>query len=232
MRVQQKNEGVAGLILIALGLITLVATPASAQTYDDGVGTLSTTYCPQLSQTIVRGSRGNQVLELQKFFSNYYVIPPTDIQTGYFGPITQSYAIKFQKEQGLPSYGIVGPMTRAVITRICDEGNAPTIFTASPVSGTAPLTVSFTGNELKDPYYYSYLIEFGDGQGDLFPKNCEEGPCGTIRDTHHTYTTAGTYVAVLQEFNDAADCATGMVCGVKLGSVTIVVTSPSTSNVR
>jgi peptidoglycan hydrolase-like protein with peptidoglycan-binding domain len=172
------------------------------------------------------------VLELQKFFSDYYAVPPTDIQTGYFGPITQSYVIKFQKEQGLPSYGIVGPMTRAVITRICDEENAPATFTASPMSGTAPLTVSFTGNKLKDPYCYSYLIEFGDGQGDLFPENCEEGLCGPTRDMSHTYITAGTYVAVLREFNDAADCAMGMECGVKLGSVTIVVTGPSASNVR
>jgi hypothetical protein len=64
-------------------------------------------YCPQLSTSIQRGSRDGptegQVTELQHFLSTYYSINPSTIMTGYFGPITQKYAIEFQQGQTLPA---------------------------------------------------------------------------------------------------------------------------------
>jgi hypothetical protein len=113
------KQGYVGIGVSIAMLIGLAVVPAFAQTDDYGIGTTSGTYCPQLFQTVVRGSSGNQVLELQKFLSDYYDIFPSTIQTGYFGRITQGYVIQFQKEQGLPSYGIAGSMTRAAIAKVC-----------------------------------------------------------------------------------------------------------------
>ncbi len=81
------------------------------------------TYCPSLSNTLVRGSRDSstqgEVSELQKFLAGYFNITPTDLVTGYFGPITEGHVIRFQSEKGLPPVGIVGPRTRAAISASC-----------------------------------------------------------------------------------------------------------------
>ncbi len=145
MQTQQSFISATILTVIIFGLATLVVSPAFAQTDDYGTGATSGTYCPRLSQTVVRGSSGNQVLELQKFLSDYYDIPPATIQTGYFGRITQSYVIRFQKEQGLPSYGIVGSMTRAAIARVCSNISVspPPSPTPSPEVGIVPDRIKF-----------------------------------------------------------------------------------------
>ena len=82
-------------------------------------------YCPHLSQTLTRGTRdgttvpSGQVTELQKFLVDYYDLNPDVYVTGYFGRLTQQNVIRFQQEQGLPAYGIVGPLTRAAIATVC-----------------------------------------------------------------------------------------------------------------
>ncbi len=91
-------------------------------------------YCPKLSITMQRGARDaatrGQVSELQRFLSGYYNIDPSEIVTGYFGSVTQKFVIQLQKEQGLPSFGIVGTLTRAVIARVC--GGTTTTTTTIP----------------------------------------------------------------------------------------------------
>ncbi|MBI5470526.1 peptidoglycan-binding protein [Candidatus Kaiserbacteria bacterium] len=127
-------------------------TPGSTS---DNWGTAAGTYCPRLSQTLVRGSSGNQVLELQKFLSDYYDIPPTTIQTGYFGRITQGYVIQFQKEQGLPSYGIAGSMTRAAIAKVCG-GISP-----SPEVGIVPDRIKFGSTAEEKSRILGFNGEYG-----------------------------------------------------------------------
>lgn len=113
--------------ILAVILAFLILAPQSfAQLADDyGINTFESVgnYCPELSITIVRGNRdlsaNPQVTNLQKFLSAYYDIPSEELVTGFFGRITQDYVIKFQKEQGLPSLGIVGSMTRASIAKAC-----------------------------------------------------------------------------------------------------------------
>ncbi|MFJ5696812.1 PKD domain-containing protein, partial [Arthrobacter sp. NPDC093139] len=68
-------------------------------------------------------------------------------------------------------------------------GGAPTAsFTASPTSGTAPLTVNFTDTSTGGPL--SWAWEFGDGE------------TATAQNPSHTYTAAGTYTARLTVTND------------------------------
>lgn len=121
------------LASISLLLSGLIAVPAFAQTASSyGNGTIAGTHCPLLSQTIQRGSSGNQVLELQKFISDYFDVSPNDIQTGYFGRSTQRYIVKFQKEQSLPTSGIVGSLTRTSIAKQCTHASSGRTMPQNP----------------------------------------------------------------------------------------------------
>ena len=240
----QTKRDLTKTVVLTVMLIGLAVAPAFAQTDDYGSGTTSSTYCPQLFQTVVRGSSGNQVLELQKFLSDYYDILPATIQTGYFGRITQRYVIQFQKEQGLPSYGIAGSMTRAAIARACGQAvtSSPTLvkptgganFSASPMSGSAPLSVTFTAEGLAHQWSNpnnpgvvaavadqgSRYIDFGDGstRHEVVCENAA-GPTCTVRATH-TYQSSGTYTASLVDYGGycAAPCP-----HMPISTVTIIV---------
>lgn len=158
--------------------------------------------CPNLTVSLQRGSRdastGGQVSQLQRFLAARYNVAQSEIVTGYFGPVTESYVIQFQTEQDISPIGIVGPQTRAAIARVCSgqgggsaSGGATSVtLSASPVSGTAPLIVAFvvtaSGNSC-DPF----LLDFGDGYVESLP-----AACGT-RTVPHTYATQGEYNAHL-----------------------------------
>ena len=75
-----------------------------------------------------------------------------------------------------------------------DDDQPPTaIATASPLSGTAPLTVNFDGGgSTDDGTIVSYYWDFGDGSS-------ENGIT-----VNHTYSTPGTFVAVLTVTDDAS----------------------------
>lgn len=196
----QTQRGFVSVVISMAILVGLAVAPAFAQTDDYGTGTTSGTYCPQLFQTVVRGSSGNQVLELQKFLSDYYDISPATIQTGYFGRITQGYVQQFQREQGLPSFGIAGSLTRAAIAMVCGSGNGSTTFTATPTSGAAPLTVTFAAAKGSN----RYAADFGDGQVKSMD-SCPEGDCSNfVPSIRHTFTAPGTYTAKLIATNTGA----------------------------
>jgi len=61
------------------------------------------------------GSRGNEVMELQKFLNN--AGHDCGIADGIFGPKTKAAVIKFQLANGLAGDSIVGPLTRAVLNK-------------------------------------------------------------------------------------------------------------------
>ena len=106
-----------------MGSGTVFTSPAC--TSDDCGTPVAGGYCPRLNSTFTRGARDmttrptGQVSELQKFISDYFDVSPDDIVTGFFGRMTQSYVVRFQQEQGLPAFGIVGSMTRAAIAKAC-----------------------------------------------------------------------------------------------------------------
>ncbi len=72
-----------------------------------------------------RGIRSDEVLTLQKFLLAHFGVKATsDNATGYFGPLTESYVLKFQIEQHVvagansPGAGLVGPKTSAALNAI------------------------------------------------------------------------------------------------------------------
>lgn len=108
--------------------------------------------CPRLSVVLERGARdassGGEVSELQKFLASYYNVPTADLVTGYFGPITHGYAVRFQKEVGLPSVGYVGGLTRAAIANACAALPKGTTSTDVSVPVPAIAVVSATDSAI------------------------------------------------------------------------------------
>ena len=112
------------LALVAFVTFGSFADAAQVQTPPtDDTDVTGQNYCPSLSQTLRRGMRdantGGQVTELQSFLADYYDLGASEISGGFFGRLTQGYVIKFQNEQSLPAYGIVGSLTRARIADVC-----------------------------------------------------------------------------------------------------------------
>jgi PKD repeat protein len=93
-------------------------------------------------------------------------------------------------------------------------------FTASPTSGTAPLAVSFNASGLSANA--NYTVNFGDGtsgQVQLNSSSCFYLGCGSYGGSvSHTYSTSGTYTAVLISSN-----------GTAVGTVTITVSGSYTT---
>ena len=147
-------------LLIGLVFGVLLPTISFAQT--------STVYCPTLSTSLQKGARGGQVTELQKFLASYFNLNSSTIVTGYFGPTTQSYILKLQAQQGVPTIGVAGPMTRATIMRICDSHitsgqTVPTLSSMTPTQGAVGIQITVTGSGFLQSNDYALL----DGQYDL-----------------------------------------------------------------
>ena len=106
---------------------------------------------------------------------------------------------------------------------IVDKPSNPLIVTssASPISGPAPLFVSFDGAASGGTAPYSYLWDFGDGSQDPSPK------------TSHTYTSPGFYTAVLSAYDSGGRGGSAPPIGIDVVSqpLTVVIgANPTTGN--
>lgn len=156
---------------------------------------------------VAYGARGEYVTGMQEFLksSGYF---SADV-TGYFGPATQSAVAKWQIAEGLQGVGAVGPLSRERIRIWCENRQQ---FTASPVQGSAPLTVTFNTwlSGFRVPNI-SYTIDFGDGTSERAadcpaPADACTGPGQNT----HTYKSDGVYTATLNKIIDP--CAGQVAC--------------------
>lgn len=101
-------------------------------------------------------------------------------------------------------------------------------LSASPTSGTAPLTVVFTGIAGSA----GYTIKYGDGKTNAV--GCEHGSCSPTASSlsinrSHVYEQPGTYTAkLLKHFTTMQSNCAGEDCNA-VGSVTITVTAQQTT---
>ena len=164
----------------------------------------SNTSCVNLSHNLFFGQTDAQtdgdVSNLQQFLGFAST-------TGFFGSKTELAVQQWQSTHSVVSsgssntsgFGYVGPRTRGALGCHGTASTTTTAFAATPVTGTAPLLVTFTG--------VGSSIAFGDGLAQT-----TSGDAGVIGTTTHTYTTAGTYTA-----------------SIKGSSVVITVTAPHTN---
>ena len=63
-------------------------------------------------RSLTVGSQGNDVIALQKVLETMgFLVMPHGVPMGYFGSLTRSAVIRFQKSTGLPMVGVFGPQT-------------------------------------------------------------------------------------------------------------------------
>ena len=145
-------RALATFLFSVLFLISTFSS-ASAQVTDDtpASGAIAGGFCPQLTSTFGRGatdaSTGGQVTRLQEFLTDYFDVSSQNIVVGVFGRTTQTYVIKFQKEQGLPAYGVIGTLTRAAIARACggaSTGTNTTTGNTNPATTSIPINTNTT----------------------------------------------------------------------------------------
>jgi len=82
------------------------------------------------TKALAVGARGEEVTELQKVLIGEGLLK-VDALTGYFGQLTRTAVIAFQKARGIAQVGAVGPLTRT-------ELNKGTVETTSETATTTP----------------------------------------------------------------------------------------------
>ena len=152
----------------------------------------SASSCPNLTRNLSLGLRGADIVQLQDFLIERNFLGQGN-NSGYFGRLTKASVIQFQSGQGLPSTGLVGPLTRTIIERFCGAGVISKGFSASPLAGNAPLIVNFMYQQGPG----TFTIEYGDGtSAEMVPTDSPCPPnakCAPYFGSSHTYATAGTY---------------------------------------
>jgi len=91
--------------------VVAVITPATTPTQGTVLGAATYNFAKNLSV----GSRGDDVTALQQFLSNNKFFSGS--ATGYFGQLTKTAVIAFQKARGIAPVGNVGPLTRAELNK-------------------------------------------------------------------------------------------------------------------
>ena len=168
--------------------------------------------CPLIGRVLRQGDSGDDVTRLQQFLARDPRIYPEQLITGYFGPLTEAAVRRWQVQfnivsSGTPEttgYGQAGPRTAAAMANHCATtggvGAAVGGFIkVTPISGTAPLTVSVeaTVNTVTSCSGAVYTIDWGDGmpsaQITVPAGNCQQ----MVQILNHTYQSGGTYQVTL-----------------------------------
>ena len=92
-------------------IVTTISTPQVTSTQGQVLG--AATY--NFTKALAVGSRGADITALQQFLldNKFYTGPVT----GYFGQLTRTAVVAFQKARGIAQAGNVGPQTRAALNK-------------------------------------------------------------------------------------------------------------------
>ena len=129
---------------------------------------------PTLTRSLTRGSRGEDVRQLQEFLAQDSAIYPEGIATGYYGAGTEAAVRRWQAKNGVPSVGIVGRQTIAKFKEIYSGVTVPTRPTV-PDDTTAVRPNSCP--------VYGYMPVCKEGQSSYDQKGCQVCQTKTIKET-------------------------------------------------
>ncbi|MEK7609116.1 MAG: peptidoglycan-binding domain-containing protein, partial [Patescibacteria group bacterium] len=79
---------------------------------------------PTLIRSLFRGSRGEDVRQLQEFLAQDPAIYPEGLATGYYGIGTEAAVKRWQAQNGVPAVGVVGRQTIAKFKQLY-QGQVP-----------------------------------------------------------------------------------------------------------
>ncbi len=193
--------------------IHAMATSSAFTIKQPGTGASCTVLTRNLGPGDTDPNTDYQVSVLQQFLAEDSDIYPEGTISGFYGPATRRAVERYQAANGIASsgspetngYGAVGPSTRASIATKC-SGNSSYLFRATPLSGRAPLSVTFTakvpgpgvGIEGAAGAPQAMSIDFGDGMNAAMQIATSTNPDGTLTiSASHIYPTNGTYIAKL-----------------------------------
>lgn len=183
--------------------------PNPTHTYNAGTYTVSLTLNNGYSNTTTK----TNYITVSALPSVFYIVPsfnsaqgsiiPSSIQSVQYGSslafnITPNTGYQINdvivsgvSQGAIPNYTFMNVQANSTISATFTPLNSAPItnFTATPTSGTAPLTVHFTDTSTNSPANWSW--DFGDG--DLTN--------ATIQNPIHTYTSAGAYTVNLTATN-------------------------------
>lgn len=103
----------------------------------NGSSTPSMAGCLQFNRTLMQGSRGDDVSQLQQELAQDPSVYPGGAITGYFGSSTAAAVVRFQEKYGVASSTapVVGPRMRAFFRERCMSFGG---MTGGNASGTLP----------------------------------------------------------------------------------------------
>ena len=132
---------VSGALALSVS-IGLFAGVAAAQSYypSYSTGSYVSGGCVSITQNLGVGSRGAQVLTLQRFIvAQNYPGSGTWMETSYYGAATAAGVRIFQQTQGLPQTGAVDVNTQLAIDRVSCGGSSYT-YPTQPTYPSSPYT--------------------------------------------------------------------------------------------
>ena len=134
-----------------------------------GISGVSMAFNPITSQMSL-GSRGDNVTNLQTFFSSNSSIYPEALVTGYYGSLTVNAVNRFQAAYGLSQVGNVGPLTMSKINSLIANGGwgdvfAPMLYSPTASIGRNSATFSWTTNEnsVSEIFYSTSPVIINEG---------------------------------------------------------------------
>jgi hypothetical protein len=98
----------------------------------------------QFKTDLTIGAKGADVVALQDILvAGGYLVMPSGVAKGTFGPLTQSAVAKWQASAGItPAAGYVGPKSRAALNAMGGSSTTPTTPGTTPVAGAVSASLA------------------------------------------------------------------------------------------
>jgi len=172
----QSVSSAASSVSVASVPATSVASPSS----------VARSVSPVFNKNLTRGSKGEDVKNLQKLLAQDKTIYPEGIVSGVFGPMTEKAVKKFQAKYSLPQVGTVGPATRSILNVVASVSPSATVQQSSSSQSVSSSSISPTGaiskrlqKGMKDNQI-STLQQWLSQDKDIYPEGTVSGFYGPL----------------------------------------------------
>lgn len=184
------------------------STPLT-QALNSIIGTSTPT--PSVIRPAVIGSRGDNVIAIQKILISQGLLP-SDTATGYYGKVTAAAVSAFQSKYGLQKVGSVGPKTIRVLSDVSTA--TPGIRTTDTVSSSSLLVTRNTA-------YSDQVVSVSTSNkkiGSYYIKNQSATESVLVNNLLVGFTTGGT-ASIIELRNIKAYNASGVQMGVTVATI-------------